>query len=167
VRIARGDDAREWRSHTFKRDLLFENPKIGGKGIGISLGRLLVGGCVVGIESGDDAFVPQLLPFVVRNFGQLRASLRQRGLGTGLLELMIQIGSVDLGQQLVLINVCADIHQPTFEVSINPRKDARFLPRSDLSRKHESIGRRSSSWRNYRYGWYCQLIRIRGGSFTQ
>jgi hypothetical protein len=58
VRIARGDDAREWRSHAFKCDLLFENTKVGGEGICISLGRLLVGGCVVGVELGDDAFVP-------------------------------------------------------------------------------------------------------------
>src|SRR6476619_4365069 len=166
VRIASGDDAREWRSHTFKRDLLLKNTNVGGEGLGISLGRLLVGGCVVGVELGDDAFVPQLLPFVVRNFGQLRASLRQRGLGTGLIKLMVKIRCVDLGQQLVLFDVCPDVYHPAFEVSVDARKNTRFLPRPDLSRKHEAIGRRAGRWRNYRYGWYCQLIRIGGGLFT-
>ena len=94
------------------RDLLFENTNVGGEGIGISLRRDLIGGGVVGVELGDDAFVPQLLPFVVRNFGQLRASFRERGLGTGLIKLMVKIRCVDLGQQLVLFDVCPDIHQP-------------------------------------------------------
>src|SRR5258708_5784443 len=98
---------------------------------------------------------------------QLGASLRERGLGTGLLKLMVKIGCIDLSQQLVLLNVCSDVYEPAFEVPVNPRKDTRFLPRSDLSWKHKSIGRRTSSWRNYRYGWYCQVIRIRGRSFTQ
>ena len=136
------------------------------KASALALVVVLVGGCVVGVELGDDAFVPQLLPFVVRNFGQLRASLRERGLGTGLLKLMVKIRCVDLSQQLVLLNVCPDVYEPAFEVPVNPRKDTRFLPRSDLSWKHQSIGRRTSSWRNYRYGWYCQLIRIGGGLFT-
>jgi hypothetical protein len=166
VRIASGDDAREWRSHTFKRDLLFENTNVGGEGGGISLGRLLVGGCVVGVELGDDAFVPQLLPFVVRNFGQLRASLCERGLGTGLIKLMVKIRCVDLSQQLVLLNVCPDVYVPALEVAVNPRKDTRFLPRFYFRRQHQSIGRGAGSWRNYRYGWYCQLIRIGGGLFT-
>src|SRR6478736_7174244 len=160
VRIASGDDAREWRSHTFECDLLFENPNVRGKGGGISLGRLLVGGCVVGVELGDDAFVPQLLPFVICNFGQLRASLRKRGLGTGLIKLMVKIRCVDLSQQLVLLNVCPDVYVPAFEVAVNPRKDTRFLPRSYFRRQHQSVGRGAGSWRNYRYGWYGQLIRI-------
>jgi len=58
VRIARSDDAWKRCGHAFKCDLLLENPKVGGKGLCISLGRLLVGGCVVGVELGDDAFVP-------------------------------------------------------------------------------------------------------------
>ena len=58
VRIASGDDAREWRSHTFKRDLLFEHSEIGGKGLRIGFGRVLIGGGVVGVELGNNAFVP-------------------------------------------------------------------------------------------------------------
>jgi len=34
---------------------LFENANVGGKGIGIGLGRILVGRCVLGVEIGDDA----------------------------------------------------------------------------------------------------------------
>jgi hypothetical protein len=45
---------------------------------------------------------------------------------------MVKIRCIDLSQQLVLLNVCSDVYQPAFEVPVNPRKDTRFLPRSDL-----------------------------------
>ena len=60
----------------------------------------------------------------------------------------------------------SDIDDPAFEIAIDPRKDTRFLPRFDFSRQHQSIRRGAGRWRNYRYGWYCQLIRIGGGLFT-
>ncbi|KAG0505963.1 MAG: hypothetical protein Udaeo_06680 [Candidatus Udaeobacter sp.] len=58
VCIARSDDAWKRCGHAFKCHHLFENPNVGGEGICISLGRRLVGSCVVGVELGDDAFVP-------------------------------------------------------------------------------------------------------------
>ena len=36
-----------WCRHAFKCDLLFENAKVGGKGLGVGLGRILVRGCVL------------------------------------------------------------------------------------------------------------------------
>ena len=58
VQVARGDNASERRGDAFECDLLFENAKVGGEGVGISLGRILVGGGVLGVKLGDDAFVP-------------------------------------------------------------------------------------------------------------
>src|SRR6476660_1967988 len=46
-------------------------------------------------------------------------------------------------QILVLFVLCPDVYHPAFEVSVDARKNTRFLPRPDLSRKHEAIGRRA------------------------
>ena len=58
IQVARRDCAGERRSYSFECDLLLEDTKVSGKGIGIGLGRILVSGCVLRVEIGNDAFVP-------------------------------------------------------------------------------------------------------------
>src|SRR4051812_50068159 len=76
---------------------------------------------------------------------------------------MIEVRRIDLGEQLVLLDVCADIYHPTFEVAVDSRKNARFLPGSDLRRQHESIRRRTGTRRDDGYALERQLLRIGGG----
>ena len=58
IHVADRDRTGERRRHPLKRNFLFKKPKIGGKCLSIGLVRGLGGGHVLGVEFGDNTFMP-------------------------------------------------------------------------------------------------------------
>ena len=59
--------------------------------------------------------------FVFVSLACAQISLREDSLRAGLRELLIEIRCVDLGEQLVFLDVRADIHEPALYVAVDPR----------------------------------------------
>ena len=140
------DYARERRCDALEGDFLLQNPEVLLKGVLIRRRSILICRCVVSVQFRHHTFLPQLLPFLVRDLGYPGARRRLHSLIAGLFHLMVEIWRVDLCQQLTLFNKGSYIYIPGFEIAVNSRKDTGFLPRPNLSRQHESRWRRSNSW---------------------
>jgi hypothetical protein len=146
VGIARGHDAIERSDDALKClergqliDLALVDIGIGERRVVTRLGAASLRLLRFGFLLGDDAFGriapariggPRELPLRVSDF-DLR--LRRYELGLGGIKLGVEIGGVDVREQLAFLDVCAEIEMPGLEVTVHARVNRRLIPGLDVA----------------------------------
>src|SRR5258708_35198446 len=102
IDVAAGEHAGEWCVDILEALELFEAAYVGVSGGQVGLALLVCAGLLIGFLRGDGVGLAQVLPAVSADFSQLhlRNNLLPRGLG--LVQFLIDLGSIDLRQQPAL-----------------------------------------------------------------
>ena len=153
--MERGEhDAGERRGDMRERRLLLKRDDVGLGGGDVRLvggdGGLIGGGLrllLVGILLGDDALLLQRLPALVGDGGELCVGLRLQELrlglgegGLGLQEALQGLRIFDLGQQLALADVVADVDVARLDIAGGAGEDGRLLEGLDGGRQLDPRG---------------------------
>ena len=122
IHVANRDDTGEGRGHPFEGDFLFKKTKIGSKRLGIGLVRALRGGRDSRHRVGRRHLVCITPAIWCSCFWPGPNFFAPAQPASGLRELLIKIRCVDLGEQLVFLNVRANVHQPVFRYPLTRAK---------------------------------------------
>ncbi len=123
VGIARGDDAVERGDDALVALQLLEAADVGllRGGGGFFGGE--VAGDLVGLLHGDGVLGDERLPADVGGGGELLVGLRALEVGLSLLELLVEFGRLDGGEEFALMHVLADVGEPLLHVAVGARVD--------------------------------------------
>ena len=121
------------------------------------LPRVEAAGGVVGILLRHRVGLAEVGVPIGRDLRQPRVGVRRREVGAGLLQLLLELGGVDLGEQLAGFHPGAQLDEPPLEVSAGPRVDRRIDLRLHRSRQDNLLGRRAGLGRDDRDGRDRQL----------
>ena len=83
--------------------------------------------------------------------------LRRLEVGLGLLELLVDLRALDLGEELPLLHVGADVEVPALHVAVDARKDRRIREGLRAAGKDELLPRRGRSY----------VLKVRGQSMIE
>src|SRR5262249_51356899 len=135
VGVARCDDAVERRLDPLEGDQVLQAPdvRLGGLPVGLPRGQRADG--VVVLLTGDRHRVYERFQTFLGDGGQVLVRLRGPEGRTGLLELLIDLRRLDVGQLLALADRASDVDVPRLQIATGPRVDRRFGEGLNVSRK--------------------------------
>src|SRR6267143_251234 len=125
VHIARRDDPVERREDLLKSLELLEPADVRDIRIHGGLHRAERAHRHVRLLLGDRVALEERLPAVGGDLSLPQIGLRRLEIGPGLLELLIDLGRLDLGEELPLLHVGADVEVPGLHVAVGAREDRR------------------------------------------
>ena len=140
IRVTRGDHAVE-RSINLLEPLQFlQAADVGDVRINRSFHRMKVADILIGFLLGHRVGFPQRLPAVSGNFRLAQVGLRGLKVRPSLLQLLVHLRRLDLGEQLTLLHTGPDVSVPAFDITVRPRKDRRVGKSLRISRQNNFIG---------------------------
>ncbi len=104
------------------------------------------------------------MPAFVGNPGNIERGSRAIEIGLGLLKLLIQLRRFDFRQQLSLLDACADVDMPRFEVTVGAGMDRGICERLRIAGQHDFLGRRTERGMHDGDRWNGRGLGLRGQS---
>ena len=140
VGVALGDDACERRHDALERFELPQTLQIGTR----RLARRRLGGCIacafIGVLLRDRLRREQPLPAHVGGARQLVVGLRRAEVGLRLVQLLIDLGSLDVGQELALFHAGPDVGVPDLQVAVGACVDRGLVEGLYIAGQHQLVG---------------------------
>src|SRR5258708_4361280 len=120
---------------------LFEAADVGGAGIGggFFCGQVALG--LVGFLLRDGAGADEKFPAGGSDFGNVVVGLRGFEVGASLLELLVDFGRFNFGEELAFFYGGADVEVPAFQVAIGAGVDGRVDEGGGVAGERDFLGR--------------------------
>ncbi len=129
-------------------------------GLDRRLARLEIPVGVVQILSRHRLGLDQIPVPLRRCHRQPGVGVRRREIGLSLDDLLIELGRVDLGEELSRPHVGADVHESSFQISIRARVDRRVGERLHRAGQHDLFLRRAALRRHDAHGREREFLRV-------
>ena len=141
VGVAGGEDAVEGSVDFFEGLEFFEAADVGGAGIdgGFFGGEVALG--LIGFLLGDGAGADEELPAGGGDFGDVVIGLRGFEVGASLLELLIDFGRFDFGEELAFFYGSADVEVPALQIAVGAGVDGRVDEGGGVAGERDFLGR--------------------------
>jgi hypothetical protein len=126
VDVAAGDDAGERRHHALEVAQLLQALHVGVGAGQVGLGLREAAAALFQLLLRHGVALAQRLPALDRGLGQFQAGGGLVARGDGLRQLLVELGRLDLGQQLALLDAAADVLGPAAQVAAGARRHRRL-----------------------------------------
>src|SRR5882724_7389002 len=138
---SRGEDSIEGGVDFFERLEVFEAADVGGAGIGGGFFGGQVALSLVGFLLRDGAGADEKFPAGGSDFGNVVVGLRGFEVRASLLELLVDFGRFNFGQELAFFYGRADVEIPALEVTVGTGVDGRVDEGDGVAREGDLLGR--------------------------
>ena len=143
VGVARSNDAVERRDDALVALQLFEAAHVGPACVDSGLRSDVISAGLVGLLLRDGVLGQQRLPPVAGHAGKVRIGLHALQFGARLVQLLVDFGRLDLGQEIAFAHVRANVEVPLLQVAVGARVDGRIGKCLYIAGKREIVGLRS------------------------
>src|SRR5882724_6898092 len=138
---SRGEDSIEGGVDFFERLEVFEAADVGGAGIGGGFFGGQVALSLVGFLLRDGAGADEKFPAGGSDFGNVVVGLRGFEVGASLLELLVDFGRFNFGEELAFFYGGADVEVPALEVAVGAGIDGRVDEGGGVAGERDFLGR--------------------------
>jgi len=160
VDVARGDHAAEGGVDALERLQFLQPRDIEARRFHRGKARVHGPGGLISVLLGDIAGLRQLVPARGGLLGDLVVGLGRGQIGARLLELVVDLGGLDLGQELPGFDSCTDVHQPALEIAVGARIDRRVDVGLDAAWQDQLLHRGAALGLDHRYCGHIELARL-------
>ena len=146
IDVARGHHAIEGRDEMFE---IFKRGEVADIGLGrgdFGEPRLIVAGLFVGHLLRNRVRLLQRFPPVCGDFGERRIGLGFFEFALGLVELLIEVRRIDIGQHIAGFHFRANVLVPHFDIAADAGMERRRVPGLNVTREHEALIGRAVLW---------------------